>query len=72
MKFSTFAIVGLGLAASTVQGAPLSKRIAQSISASTVKWEQVCVRRIDLFSGAIFLHLYSARQVAERNVTPFL
>jgi hypothetical protein len=33
----------LGLMASTVEGAPLQKRIAQTIAASTAKWEQACV-----------------------------
>lgn len=37
-------LILLGLAASSVQGAPLlKKRIAQSITAATAKWEQACV-----------------------------
>jgi hypothetical protein len=33
----------LGLIASTVEGAPLQKRIAQTIADATAKWEQACV-----------------------------
>ncbi|GLB41792.1 putative carbohydrate-binding module family 19 protein [Lyophyllum shimeji] len=36
-------LIVLGLIASGVQGAPLNKRIAQTISASTAKWEQACL-----------------------------
>lgn len=36
-------VVLAGLAASTVQAAPLERRIAQTISAATQKWEQACI-----------------------------
>ncbi|KAF8074997.1 hypothetical protein FPV67DRAFT_1727256 [Lyophyllum atratum] len=36
-------LVVLSLIASSVHGAPLNKRIAQSISAATAKWEQACI-----------------------------
>lgn len=37
-----FYILLAGLAAASVQAAPLERRIAQSISAATQKWEQAC------------------------------
>lgn len=36
-------LIVLGLIASSVQGAPLSKRIAQNIPSATAKWEQACL-----------------------------
>ncbi|KAF8636409.1 hypothetical protein AX17_003591 [Amanita inopinata Kibby_2008] len=38
-----FSFVVLSLIAATASGAPLEKRIAQTISASTTKWEQACL-----------------------------
>ncbi|KAM6496957.1 proline-rich protein [Amanita muscaria] len=38
-----FSFVLLSLIAATASGAPLEKRIAQTISASTAKWEQACL-----------------------------
>ncbi|KAF9219768.1 hypothetical protein BS17DRAFT_788759 [Gyrodon lividus] len=40
MQFTTF--VALALAAVPIQGAPLRKRIAQTISDSTTQWEKAC------------------------------
>ncbi|KAF9499644.1 hypothetical protein BDN71DRAFT_1441801 [Pleurotus eryngii] len=37
------AAILLATAAASVQGLPLTKRIAQTISASTAKWEQACI-----------------------------
>ncbi|PFH51909.1 hypothetical protein AMATHDRAFT_74604 [Amanita thiersii Skay4041] len=37
-------VVVLSLIAATASGAPLEKRIAQTISASTAKWEQACIQ----------------------------
>ncbi len=43
VNFNFFTFV---LAVTVVQGAPVSKRIAQVIVDSTAKWEKACVRRV--------------------------
>ena len=43
VQLSFFRVLGL-VALVAVEGAPLQKRIAQTIAASTAQWEQACVR----------------------------
>ncbi|RDB23349.1 hypothetical protein Hypma_009103 [Hypsizygus marmoreus] len=65
-------LVFLGLIASSVQGAPLKKRIAQSISAATTKWEQACVaagggQQCNPISVAAFSTLLAAPGACEQQ-----
>ena len=48
-----FSVIALALVASTVNAAPLERRIAQVISDSTTLWQNACVRTLFFYLAYI-------------------
>ena len=50
-----FSVIALALVASTVNAAPLERRIAQVISDSTTLWQNACVHTLFLNLSSLYL-----------------